>query len=1405
MSGLWSGLTGFWSGGTALSSSFAGFSGGGGLSPSSGSGPPPVPEALVISMMGQSEMEYIMNPGGFYRNIPQPSNVPNGNVVMYTIDGAGGPVVTTTVNPASVAGGLVNPAMAAMACALGYVHPNKTFHIADCAVAGTGRTDLGDDTTDPGDGRLWTDLTRAVSAAESGAGRPTDLVVECWYRSDSGFTTNFINAFWPIYFGSTGAGGNFTLGTVNAAISRQVDHCLWDAQAPTGSNGRGIYTRDGTEWTVLTPMSDIFAYPVAPTAEAVNFTAVSSTMGEPRRQIIMDLAANPIAQTVGINVGPSAVITRFNASGTPGGATHPSITNPDGQIGFMWPFFVAIANKAGSAIQEPYIESLEAATDGSWCDVFVRLPNGGNLTTKRILESRAPISSSVPHRQQVIGFEVARGGTFRPVFNTAEVSYPANTRGTVTIADTGSGTPRRGRVRIVPTTAFAFGDALRYLAGGASAVLQTPRDIGVDADMLLETIPALRDTSATYPFPGVAVRPYQEGFAVPVPAPPPGTEFTINSDADWSAIPASFLTSGGTVLVNPAATYTSKTLNMRPTSTLIFDTLIPGQFPRLPNFNLDDVRNVDFRRMEFVAAQWQENPRPAVALRSLSSSGLGISNLFFRGCRFVGNYQGTIFNGSNFNPNDGTLPEYASVTPVFDASGAVVGMTVVNSQAGPLTPDGVVNLTFTNYSNVTFTTLPQVQMTVLGGVIQPTFTIISGGTSNATTATNSQVGILTALVNWKSAGQRRMIDWMPDGVAIRADSGYRSEQVVVGDVGYFDCYFGLLNNAIKYSAGPTAASPLLTVRGCEFDICYQDEITYSVRQCDPEIVNEWNFHHRGIGRTGDPGDPHRDVLLQLIHSVPLTSSTTLRKITVRNNIYIADARGVGQGALIGDQAPNGGYGGTITGNIILSLRSGLGINVQSTDGAYIMQNAAIRWNPADPTNAGLSAVIRAPAPAATDFAYNQSVMGQNIADAIASGAASVSGGRVDRQTFPNRGLGPSGSITPYTTAFPAFGGPKTTIAQVVAAMTPAPAFAAFGPVRSGRDYLNRTEDPSLLPPYVGFVPEASEPQNTAITTEWRRVIGPNGIVNFTCTNGLLQVADDASGTNSTTPAAAGTFTLTYANKFVRIVGHQTAVGPSQPSTSTVTLNGQAYTFVSITATSASYPQADNQATAYSTFARPSPNVTGLNKMLLAFRAKADVFTGNANVMANAAASQFRVSLATVGGGEFRAQLVSSAACSARFSAPSDTNFHTHLVAIDFSQTEDVLVAKWVRSFIQLPLSSASTIDISGTRTFATDTIFTGNNAIGVFAESDGGGTFFDGRMEWVWLDFYSTAEAIPDILDPTVQAAFSADRFAEDGSVSGIIRRPFYFYQGAVSSWNASITNAGTVSATLTRISGTYV
>jgi hypothetical protein len=146
---------------------------------------------------------------------------------------------------------------------------------------------------------------------------------------------------------------------------------------------------------------------------------------------------------------------------------------------------------------------------------------------------------------------------------------------------------------------FAFGDSVRYLAGGASAVLQTPRDIGVHADMLVETIPSLRDVAATYPFPGVAVRPQQADVLVPV-TPPAFTARAVYFD-------------GGDYFSNEAATVPAtsnrRLVQLRVGTTITFEILTSssGRLSiRLNNNTASDVLTIfaDGGSTQFVTGQW---------------------------------------------------------------------------------------------------------------------------------------------------------------------------------------------------------------------------------------------------------------------------------------------------------------------------------------------------------------------------------------------------------------------------------------------------------------------------------------------------------------------------------------------------------------------------------------------------------------------------------------------------------------------------------------------------------------------------------------------------------------------------------------------------------------------------------
>ena len=472
--------------------------------------------------MGQSEIEYLFNTTGFYRQITQPTPG-NGNLIVFTQDASGAAPVRTVVNATTVAAGQVNPAMAAGSALLAYARPGRTFVVGDGAVAGTSRFDLADDTTNGTDGRLWTDFTSVVAAVEAETGRDVDALIEGWYNADSATIATFRETHWPLYFGANGDGTAFTLGgTVN---SRIVDHCLYDASAAPTVKGRGAFKRAATKWHMLTPMP-FFGAPVFPTAESANFSENGGRLGEPDRATIDALAGNSLATSVSLATGPSMHITKFGGAST---EIHPDVANKDGQVLLAWPFFLALLRQSGMTIGEPSLYGIEGPSDGSYADLVFNLPNGGNLTTLAALRSTSYGGTS-PHRQAVVGVEISRsGGARRPVYATAETSYPAAHRGTVTITDTGSGSPRRGRVRITPTNAFIFGDAASYLRGQGTAALQLPRDFDLYPWMLIEHVPSLYDATALYPFEGVAVKPYQTDIAIPV-APPAFAAQAANFD-----------------------------------------------------------------------------------------------------------------------------------------------------------------------------------------------------------------------------------------------------------------------------------------------------------------------------------------------------------------------------------------------------------------------------------------------------------------------------------------------------------------------------------------------------------------------------------------------------------------------------------------------------------------------------------------------------------------------------------------------------------------------------------------------------------------------------------------------------------------------------------------------------------
>ena len=477
----------------------------------------------VIGIMGQSQEEYLLNPGPTYRQITQPT-LSASNMIVWNDAGAG--PIKTVVSPTTVAAGSVNPAMAAMADFLDFARSGHTFVIADLSVAGTSRFNLFNDADI---GRSWSDFAAMLTAVEADAG-PLQHVFDRWIGSDSSSAKTFKESFSPFYFKQRWGGSAFALGAANpdAAVypSVTVDHCLWDYTAATDAKGDGVFTRAGTKlhmlgWPTFNDApSDVEARNVTTTNAGANITRANQ-LDRGARDGWLAFYNDSRVQTFAGSFGPSSHIANLN------GDVHPITTDPDGQILSMWPLAVAALNASGMTVREPTILATAAAIDGSYVDVTVDLPNGGTLTTLRALESRAAPATEPPHYQPVMGFEIRRVGDAdnqrRAVFKTTETSYPAAYRGAVTISDSGTGTApsRTGKIRITPTTAFSTGDILEFLRGDASASLFDPRDYTAKlwANFPIEHIPSLYDATALYKFPGVAVRPQPAAMALTVSAP----------------------------------------------------------------------------------------------------------------------------------------------------------------------------------------------------------------------------------------------------------------------------------------------------------------------------------------------------------------------------------------------------------------------------------------------------------------------------------------------------------------------------------------------------------------------------------------------------------------------------------------------------------------------------------------------------------------------------------------------------------------------------------------------------------------------------------------------------------------------------------------------------------------------
>lgn len=489
--------------------------------------------------LGQSELEFTMNTGGFYSGVTKPS-LRAENMVIITQQSVGGAIVKTRLTSATASG--VNVAMIALANFLDITAPGVKFGMFDGAVVGTSRAGLMATGDDAGGGRTMADIQSMINLVRN-YGSEIGTVMECWYNADAATLQSFGPEWSPFYMGQRWGGGAFTLGTANPDSTRNpgtlVDFCLWDITAASNVQGRGQFSRDRTKYLMLAPLP---FFDTSNGTEQTNFSDTTNggsrlaDLDRPTRDTLAAFIADSRVQTFALGYGPSMHICDF------GGDIHPVVDSEWGVALFGRNYGPGMLKAAGVTVGEPTIIATETASDGSYADVIIDLPNGGNLSTIRTLNGFAAPGTQPPHYQQAIGFEIRRASDTdaqrRPIFKTSETTYPVNYRGTAVISDAGTGVApnRRGRVRITPQTPFAAtGDRLEYLRGEANAHLLEPRDVTAQTfmDMLIEHVPAWYDNTRLYPYQGVPVKPQ-----------PPVMTLTRITSFDFSASPADLTLAG---------------------------------------------------------------------------------------------------------------------------------------------------------------------------------------------------------------------------------------------------------------------------------------------------------------------------------------------------------------------------------------------------------------------------------------------------------------------------------------------------------------------------------------------------------------------------------------------------------------------------------------------------------------------------------------------------------------------------------------------------------------------------------------------------------------------------------------------------------------------------------------------
>lgn len=459
----------------------------------------------VVSGSGQSELTRMSIQGDPYATdaTPYPALRSQTNMTLITArqNSMSGNIEVVPVNDAGIAARKVPPAAAAAANLWDITNPGQHIVYVDLAHQGTSAETMFND--NDSDERPWANTQDVVDRARQwiadnfpGVDPEVDANVWPWWNSNHTRDKTFKTSWAPAILGENWDG---------SAYSGEIEHHLYSTTAARTADGQPLYDLDRTK-LVLTypgPRIDNIGVPRrnfthSTDGSKAGFGQIQSHAqgGGPgfaandgfdsisgRR----DMLADPRLAPARGGVGPFLGLIKFGD--TPGsgpsldGGTHPARYSPLGcsQMGVQ--IMHAALISSGQAF-DPNILGVETASDGTWTDVYIGLPNQGVLSTPRkVVTHTSPNPSKADHQQDDgTGFELQLPGDdvseLQPVYRTGTSSGGAAYRAAITARETGTGTGkgRYGVLRFDWNTPVPDGAQLWYQRGGDFSAILTGDD-----------------------------------------------------------------------------------------------------------------------------------------------------------------------------------------------------------------------------------------------------------------------------------------------------------------------------------------------------------------------------------------------------------------------------------------------------------------------------------------------------------------------------------------------------------------------------------------------------------------------------------------------------------------------------------------------------------------------------------------------------------------------------------------------------------------------------------------------------------------------------------------------------------------------------------------------------------------